>query len=213
MQLLIRGILVDLHLMTKENVQAQLFSPLNMKMLKIQGMLYLHLSLHTSFKTMKSLENTQVIMDLEFDVLRIQMCMLGAGTTFYVCLSPFEIDFFILYFAQYVTSCTLFIWNTSNHHFVLLVASGFPSLGVEWQKMENPDLRKAMGMEPDQKGVRIRRIEPTSPEFLCLKPSDIILSFDGVDIANDGTGIGSHLMILCLIISLYYIRMCKLSII
>ncbi|XP_068641675.1 protease Do-like 9 [Aristolochia californica] len=65
--------------------------------------------------------------------------------------------------------------------------TGFPILGVEWQKMENPDLRKAMGMAPDQKGVRIRRIEPTSPEFQFLKPSDIILSFDGIDIANDGT--------------------------
>lgn len=61
-------------------------------------------------------------------------------------------------------------------------------LGIEWQKMENPDLRKAMGMTADQKGVRIRRIEPTSPEFQFLKPSDVILSFDGVDIANDGTG-------------------------
>ncbi|WOK95421.1 protease Do-like 9 [Canna indica] len=65
--------------------------------------------------------------------------------------------------------------------------TGFPTLGVEWQKMENPDLRKAMGMSSDQKGVRVRRIEPTSPEFHFLKPSDIILSFDGIDIANDGT--------------------------
>ncbi|KAM0936488.1 putative peptidase Do [Dioscorea sansibarensis] len=65
--------------------------------------------------------------------------------------------------------------------------TGFPSLGIEWQKMENPDLRKSMGMAPDQKGVRIRRIEPTSPEFQFLKPSDIILSFDGINIANDGT--------------------------
>ncbi|KAG9448759.1 hypothetical protein H6P81_008724 [Aristolochia fimbriata] len=65
--------------------------------------------------------------------------------------------------------------------------TGFPILGVEWQKMENPDLRKAMGMAPDQKGVRIRRIEPTSPESRYLKHSDIILSFDGIDIANDGT--------------------------
>ncbi|XP_077237809.1 protease Do-like 9 [Tasmannia lanceolata] len=65
--------------------------------------------------------------------------------------------------------------------------TGFPNLGVEWQKMENPDLRKAMGMSPDQKGVRIRRIEPTAPESHFLKPSDIILSFDGIDIANDGT--------------------------
>ncbi|CAA6672501.1 unnamed protein product [Spirodela intermedia] len=65
--------------------------------------------------------------------------------------------------------------------------TGFPILGIEWQKMENPDLRKAMGMRPDQKGVRIRRIEPTAPESQFLKPSDIILSFDGIDIANDGT--------------------------
>ncbi|KAL1824615.1 hypothetical protein DCAR_0312696 [Daucus carota subsp. sativus] len=65
--------------------------------------------------------------------------------------------------------------------------TGFPVLGVEWQKMENPDLRMSMGMGLKQKGVRIRRIEPTSPESLLLKPSDVILSFDGVDIANDGT--------------------------
>lgn len=54
--------------------------------------------------------------------------------------------------------------------------------------MENPDLRMSMGMEPDQKGVRIRRIEPTAPESHVLKPSDVILSFDGINIANDGTG-------------------------
>ncbi|KAL8162149.1 hypothetical protein V2J09_013638 [Rumex salicifolius] len=65
--------------------------------------------------------------------------------------------------------------------------TGFPILGVEWQKMENPDLRMAMGMGPDQKGVRIRRVEPTAPESHVLKPSDVILSFDGVKIANDGT--------------------------
>ena len=54
--------------------------------------------------------------------------------------------------------------------------------------MENPDLCEAMGMKKDQKGVRIRRIDPTGPESKVLKPSDIILGFDGVDIANDGTG-------------------------
>ncbi|GMG99341.1 hypothetical protein Nepgr_001181 [Nepenthes gracilis] len=65
--------------------------------------------------------------------------------------------------------------------------TGFPILGVEWQKMENPDLRLSIGMGPDQKGVRIRRIEPTAPESQVLRPSDVILSFDGVNIANDGT--------------------------
>lgn len=54
--------------------------------------------------------------------------------------------------------------------------------------MENPDLRMATGMNSNQKGVRIRRINPTAPESKVLKPSDIILSFDEVDIANDGTG-------------------------
>ncbi|XP_022767576.1 protease Do-like 9 isoform X2 [Durio zibethinus] len=65
--------------------------------------------------------------------------------------------------------------------------TGFPILGVEWQKMENPDLRAATGMKADQKGVRIRRVDPTAPESGVLKSSDIMLSFDGVDIANDGT--------------------------
>ncbi|CAD6337117.1 unnamed protein product [Miscanthus lutarioriparius] len=65
--------------------------------------------------------------------------------------------------------------------------TGFPILGIEWQKMENPDLRKAMRMKANQKGVRIRRIEPTAPESGCLQPSDIVLSFNGIDIANDGT--------------------------
>lgn len=65
--------------------------------------------------------------------------------------------------------------------------TGFPTLGIEWQKMENPDLRLSVGMKPNQKGVRIRRIDPISPESTVLQPSDIILSFDGVDIANDGT--------------------------
>ncbi|XP_016434414.2 protease Do-like 9 [Nicotiana tabacum] len=65
--------------------------------------------------------------------------------------------------------------------------TGFPVIGVEWQKMENPDLRQSVGMAHNQKGVRIRRVEPTAPESNVLKPSDVILSFDGVDIANDGT--------------------------
>lgn len=65
--------------------------------------------------------------------------------------------------------------------------TGFPILRVEWQKMENPDLRLSAGMKPDQKGVRIRRTDPTAPESKVLNPSDIILSFDGINIANDGT--------------------------
>jgi hypothetical protein len=67
------------------------------------------------------------------------------------------------------------------------VISGFPILGIEWQKMENPDLRKALGMMANQKGVRIRRVEPTAPAAKQLQSSDILLSFDSIDVANDGT--------------------------
>ncbi|GAQ86753.1 HrtA/DegP protease [Klebsormidium nitens] len=65
--------------------------------------------------------------------------------------------------------------------------TGFPILGIEWQKMENPQLRKALGMTDHQKGVRVRRVEPTAPSAEQLQASDILLSFDGVDVANDGT--------------------------
>lgn len=65
--------------------------------------------------------------------------------------------------------------------------TGFPILGIDWQKIENPDLRKSLGMEPQQKGVRVRRVEPTAPAAKHLQSSDIILSFDGIDVANDGT--------------------------
>lgn len=109
-------------------------------------------------------------------------------TLFVINLNP-ERVFIICFFTFSSTEC----------NGLLLCITGFPILGVEWQKMENPDLRVAMGMKADQKGVRIRRVDPTAPESEVLKPSDIILSFDGVDIANDGTGkcifhifLGSH---------------------
>lgn len=54
--------------------------------------------------------------------------------------------------------------------------------------MENPDLRVAMGMKSDQKGILVTRVEATAPESKVLESSDVILSFDGVDIGNDGTG-------------------------
>ncbi|WIA23171.1 hypothetical protein OEZ86_010064 [Tetradesmus obliquus] len=65
--------------------------------------------------------------------------------------------------------------------------TGFPCLGVEWQKLENPDMRKALKMKPHHKGVLVRRVEPTAPAHAAVAAYDILLSFDGVDISNDGT--------------------------
>lgn len=54
--------------------------------------------------------------------------------------------------------------------------------------MENPDLRLFMKMRHGQKGVLIIEVKPNYPESEILKPNDIILSIDGVNISNDGTG-------------------------
>eukprot|EP00798_Chlamydomonas_sp_ICE-L_P019876 gene19876-26576_t len=40
--------------------------------------------------------------------------------------------------------------------------TGFPWLGLEWQKTESPDLREMLKMKPNQKGVMVRRLEPTA---------------------------------------------------
>lgn len=71
--------------------------------------------------------------------------------------------------------------------------------------MENPDLRLSMGMDPNQKGIRIRRVDPTSPESQVLMAGDIMLSFDGVDIANDGTGTSIFIFYLFFLISFFII--------
>ena len=42
-------------------------------------------------------------------------------------------------------------------------------------------------MDAGQKGVLIRRVEPTLPASKRLEECDILMQFDGVDIANDGT--------------------------
>ena len=102
--------------------------------------------------------------------------------------------------------------------------TGFPTLGILWQKLENPDMRKALGItntaaksrnvpsrrdrlklekhsfthdtkmkrvssgkEPAPTGIYVRQVQNTSPASKILSRGDILCSFDGVRIANDGT--------------------------
>ncbi|GIM06582.1 hypothetical protein Vretimale_10808 [Volvox reticuliferus] len=65
--------------------------------------------------------------------------------------------------------------------------SGFPALGLQWQRMESDALRRAYGMTPSQKGVLVRSLNPTSAAAKVLQPDDVLLSFDGTPISNDGT--------------------------
>lgn len=65
--------------------------------------------------------------------------------------------------------------------------TGFPTLGVEIQTMENSHLREAFGMDAKQKGVLVSRVAPTASAASVLKVKDVLLAFDGEPIGNDGT--------------------------
>lgn len=65
---------------------------------------------------------------------------------------------------------------------------GFCSMGLSCQATENAQLREHFKMHPGLTGVLVNRINPISDAYRVLKKDDIILSFDGVPIANDGSG-------------------------
>jgi hypothetical protein len=65
--------------------------------------------------------------------------------------------------------------------------TGFPTLGLEIQTMENAHLRESYGMAPKQKGVLVSRVVPTSAAAKVVKAGDVLLAFDGETIGNDGT--------------------------
>jgi len=65
--------------------------------------------------------------------------------------------------------------------------TGFPSLSIQCQSMENLHLRKAFSMNANQTGVLIINIPVTSLSHGYLKKDDVILSIDDISIANDGT--------------------------
>ncbi|XP_030513088.1 protease Do-like 10, mitochondrial [Rhodamnia argentea] len=65
--------------------------------------------------------------------------------------------------------------------------AGFCSLGLSCQPTENSQLRNHFRMLPEMTGVLVNKINPLSDAYRILKKDDIILSFDGVPVANDGT--------------------------
>ncbi|KAI7842528.1 hypothetical protein COHA_003882 [Chlorella ohadii] len=65
--------------------------------------------------------------------------------------------------------------------------TGFPALGVQWQRMESEALRKHFKMGEDQKGVLVRSVQPISFAHGHLLPGDVLMAFDGIEVACDGT--------------------------
>ncbi|MBL7176627.1 MAG: trypsin-like peptidase domain-containing protein [Desulfobacteraceae bacterium] len=64
---------------------------------------------------------------------------------------------------------------------------GIPGLGISWQKMENPDIRRKSGMAENQTGMLVTKIYPDSPARGILQPEDILLSIEDNNVENDGT--------------------------
>ncbi|RZC47913.1 hypothetical protein C5167_040850 [Papaver somniferum] len=65
--------------------------------------------------------------------------------------------------------------------------AGFCSLGLSCQPTENAQLREHFRMLPEMTGVLVSKINPLSDAYKMLKKDDIVLAFDSVPIANDGT--------------------------
>lgn len=64
---------------------------------------------------------------------------------------------------------------------------GFPQLGIRVQDMESAAQRRAAGMESDQTGALVIRIDYGGPAYGVLRPGDVLLEIEGHRIANDLT--------------------------
>jgi S1-C subfamily serine protease len=64
---------------------------------------------------------------------------------------------------------------------------GFGWLNVQTESMENPALRASKQMKPGQSGVLVTKVSPAVTNVMPIRAGDVLLAFDGVDIANNGT--------------------------
>lgn len=65
--------------------------------------------------------------------------------------------------------------------------SGFCSLGIYWQALENEQLRAYLKMPPKQTGVLVRGVNALAPAAASLRRGDILLEVEGRCVANDGS--------------------------
>ncbi|KAG5190607.1 trypsin-like cysteine/serine peptidase domain-containing protein [Tribonema minus] len=67
--------------------------------------------------------------------------------------------------------------------------TGFPRLGAGLQFLESPTLRASLRMDDatGMTGVLVSDVDATAPAAAVLRPGDVILSVDGIQVANDGS--------------------------
>lgn len=75
--------------------------------------------------------------------------------------------------------------------FLEAVAAGqptdVPSLGVAIQGLENPTLRRHLGLLPGESGVRVAAVDFGGSAWGVLQPGDVLLAIAGLPIANNHT--------------------------
>ena len=64
---------------------------------------------------------------------------------------------------------------------------GVPIMGITWQKLENPALRASLGLPGPRGGVMVTKVIPGSGADGVLKERDVLLSLDGIAVAENGT--------------------------
>ena len=64
---------------------------------------------------------------------------------------------------------------------------GFPSLGFFTDTLENLNYRRYLGMTDGKSGVLVTSVLPGGGAENHIRPGDVIMSIDGVPVANDGT--------------------------
>ncbi len=62
-----------------------------------------------------------------------------------------------------------------------------PALGITTQNLENPLLRRQLGLETTERGVVVLHVDYSGSSDGILEPRDVITSIDGLSIANNGT--------------------------
>jgi hypothetical protein len=62
-----------------------------------------------------------------------------------------------------------------------------PALGITTQNLENPLLRRQLGLNPSERGVVVLHVDYSGSADGILQPRDVITSIDGLPIANNGT--------------------------
>ena len=76
-----------------------------------------------------------------------------------------------------------FLEDVNNHG----QFTGFCNLGIRWQPIESEHMRTYFQLDCKESGVLISKILKLSCCFGSLQRGDVLMSLDGVDIADDGS--------------------------